>query len=281
MRKSFSALKDRVLGLWLAVRNRRSALEQFVSGANAAQNAVDIFKGEWISALPPHVRGKAGDNRLYEDGRLQWLAGQTPIRGRRILELGPLEGSHTFQLLQLGAAGVTAIESNRKSFLKCLVTKEVLELDKARFLCADFLDWLAGNPDAHYDLCVACGVLYHMRNPLRMLGLCAGSADELFLWTHYYDADLIEANPAQACRFGESVDCEWQGFRAQGHRRAYGAQIWNPLHLGSDAAYSVWLPREAILAALRHFGFNEVIIGAEEPGHTAGPAFSLLARRRG
>lgn len=278
MPAGWAALKDRLAGVLLSLRHR-SALEQFACGADAAQNSVDIFKGEWISAFPAHVNVKAGDNPLYNDGRLQWLTTQTPVAGRRVLELGPLEGSHTFQLLQAAAASVTAIESNRRSFLKCLVTKELLGMDNARFLCADFMDYLECNPGERYDLCVASGVLYHMRDPLRMLGLCCQHADELFLWTHYYDEALLNANPAQAYRFGQTVACEWQGFKVRGYRRAYGAQIWNPLHLGSDAAYSVWLPRDIILDALRHFGFNDIVIGDEEPGHAAGPAFSLLARR--
>ena len=274
----WSALKDRLAGVRLSLMHK-PALEQFACGSNAAQNAVDIFKGEWVSAFPSDVQVDAGDAPLYCDARLQWLASQTPVSGRRVLELGPLEGSHTFQLLQAGATSVTAIESNRRSFLKCLVTKELLGLDRARFLCADFLDYLERYPEAHYDLCVACGVLYHMRDPLRMLGLCSQHADEIFLWTHYYDAAVLGSNANQAYRFGGVVDCEWEGFKARGYRRAYGAQIWNPLHLGSDASYSVWLERTTILEALEHFGFHDSIIGEDELGHAAGPAFSLLARR--
>ena len=274
----WAAFKDRISG-WLLSLRHRSALEQFTQGADSAQNAVDIFKGEWISRFPPSAGVVAGENPLYDDGRIKWLAEHTSLTGKQVLELGPLEGSHTYQLLQSGVASVTGIESNQRSYLKCLVTKEVLGLDNARFLCADFLDYLEKHSTEHYDTCLACGVLYHMRDPLRMLGLCCRAADELFLWTHYYDPEIIGYNPNQAHRFGQTVVCEWDGFEAIGYRRAYGAQIWNPLHLGSDAAYSVWLTRDATLDTLRAFGFTDIVIGDEEPNHPAGPAFSLLARR--
>ena len=267
--------REQTLARLLAVRHR-SALDLFVRSAQANQNAVNLFKGEWISSFPPEVGVRAGDRPLHDDPRLQWMLAQRPVTGQRIIELGPLEGGHTYQLLQAGAAGITALESNGKSFLKCLVTKEVLGLDRARFLCADFVEWMSASPET-FDLCLASGVLYHMTEPLRMLGLACARARSVFLWTHYYDEALLRKNSAQFHRFGPATDLEWKGFRARGYRRSYGAQAWNPLHLGGQASYSYWLTRDDILAALRHFGLTDIRIGPEDLAHPAGPAFCLVA----
>ena len=62
--------------------------------------------------------------------------------GFRILELGPLEGAHTYQLEKLGAAEIVAIEANKEAFLKCLIIKELAQLERARFLLGDFVTYL-------------------------------------------------------------------------------------------------------------------------------------------
>jgi hypothetical protein len=172
---------------------------------------------------------------------------------------------------------VVGIEANTRSFLKCLVTKELLDLRNARFLCADFVSYLDAHPEP-YDLCLASGVLYHMSEPLKLLEQICAHAEVVYLWTHYYDRERVKNNTAHAHRFGKEQAMEWKGFRAMGHHRSYGAQIWNPLHLGGEAPYSYWLSRENILSALRHFGRGRIEIGHETPDHPAGPAFSLVAR---
>ena len=80
------------------------------------QNALDVFAGEWSSS-PPASRPelKAGATPLFDDPRIQWthdrfnemgLAGG--FTGRDVLELGPLEGAHTYLIDKLGATRVTA-----------------------------------------------------------------------------------------------------------------------------------------------------------------------------
>lgn len=64
-----------------------------------------------------------------------------------ILELGPLEGAHTYQLARLGAKHILAIEANSEAYLKCLVVKEILQIPRCRFLLGDCLIFL----QAHHD----------------------------------------------------------------------------------------------------------------------------------
>ena len=82
----------------------------FVAGLPSPQNAIDVFAGEWASRFPakgPAVQ--AGTVPLFEDPRLGWaenalreLSGQG-FADQTVLELGPLEGGHTYALAQLGA----------------------------------------------------------------------------------------------------------------------------------------------------------------------------------
>ncbi|WP_204313559.1 hypothetical protein, partial [Klebsiella michiganensis] len=64
----------------------------------------------------------AGEIRLYDDARIAWLVSSVGgLQGLDVLELGPLEASHTAMLLAAGAKSVLAIEANQLAFLRCLV----------------------------------------------------------------------------------------------------------------------------------------------------------------
>ena len=67
-------------------------LDQYVQGAPDDQKALDIFAGEWSSAMPPEYAGlAAGAAALFEDPRLQWGIEQLGgVDGASVLELGPL-----------------------------------------------------------------------------------------------------------------------------------------------------------------------------------------------
>ena len=90
------------------------------------------------------------------------------VRDGRVLELGPLEGGHSFMLQKAGALMVTAIEANVRALLKCLITKEITRLTACEFLCGDFIEYLR-RTDTSYDAVLASGVLYHMTEPLELL----------------------------------------------------------------------------------------------------------------
>jgi hypothetical protein len=249
----------------------------FVCDANAAQNAADIFKSEWVGAFPPCTLVAGGQALLYKDDRLHWWNEQEKVRGKHVVELGPMEAAHTWQLLSMGAGSVTAIESNTRSFLKCLVAKEIMELKNARFLCADFVEHLETS-ERVYDICLASGVLYHMKDPLRLLELICRRARSLFLWTHYYDKEVIRTNRRQRHRFVRTVEVSRHGFSCAAVYRAYGLIAMTAGHLGGSASYSLWLKRDDILAALKHYGMTTIRLLEDNPAHPNGPAITLFAR---
>ncbi len=101
-------------------------MDIYASEAPSPQLAVDIFAGEWSSRFPPGSDIDGGQAELFEDRRISWMIDQLEgVEGLRILELGPLEGGHTYMLDRAGA-DVVAIEANQRAYLKCLITKEVL-----------------------------------------------------------------------------------------------------------------------------------------------------------
>ncbi len=91
--------------------------KKFVPDYPSNENAIDIFSGHWVTS--PEGAGAADRLRaVFESDIRPALACQAfGLNGRLedmdILELGPLEGGHTFMLERAGAK-VTAIEGTRK-----------------------------------------------------------------------------------------------------------------------------------------------------------------------
>lgn len=255
-------------------------LEQYITTAPEPQNAVSLFAGAWSSRFPPpHQQVVAGTLPLFEDARIGWAAEQLGgFAQKSVLELGPLEGAQTYLLEKAGASQIVAIEANASAYLRCLIVKELFQLQAARFLCGDFVPYLRQSPP-RFDVCVASGVLYHMRHPLELLGLLACVTDRLFLWTHYYDADLVAKNRAWAARFSGYGTATYGGFSCTVYRHNYHAALsWRGFR-GGSAHYSLWLGRDDILACLRHFGFDKIEIGFDAPDHPHGPSFAVAAVR--
>ncbi len=260
--------------------NLGSAISQrYVQSAPSPQNALDIFKGEWWSRLPaPFAALHAGALTMFEDVRISWALSQFgELKNQSVLELGPLEGGHSYMFERAGAASVLAIEANPRAYLKCLVVKEILNLRHTHFLCGDFLEYWRNDPP-RCDAACASGVLYHTLEPVELIAPLSKVTDRLFLWTHYYDPQLLR--PKQLKRFTAQYEREYEGFSSRLFRYNYWGSLGARRFCGGSRAYAHWARREEILACLEHFGFNTVHTAFETPDHADGPALALVALRR-
>lgn len=257
---------------------RAAILDQYVHAAPNPQSALDLFKGEWWSHLP--VPGlQAGQLPLFDDARIKWaIEALGGVADKTILELGPLEGGHTYSLGKAGARSITAIEASSKAYLKCLVAKEILGMQRSRFLLGDFEEYLRGTGD-RYDAVIACGVLYHLKGPVELIHNLARVTDQVFIWTQYFIRDQLERIPHMKNRFPGSHAAEHAGFRYMANRYEYGDFLDTTRFAGGSDEYSHWLGREDLFGALRHAGFREIVVGEDDLEHTNGPCISLVARR--
>lgn len=236
------------------------------------QNAVDIFSGRWASKLPFHIEGlSAGETPLFDGDQRPVFAAHAfgdvfkRLDGFQVLELGPLEGGHTYQLERFGAQ-VTAIEGNAEAYLKCLVVKELYNL-KSKFYLGDFIKYLE-TANKTYDLIFAAGVLYHMMEPVKLIELMCKRSPRCFIWTHYYDAEICSDFIECPVTCGDQSVLHYQkdyGDRSHG-------RFWGGL---ADAAS--WLRRQDIVDALKRFGHTNVEIVSEDTGHPNGPCLSLVS----
>jgi hypothetical protein len=255
----------------------KSILDLYSNNEPTPQSTIDIFKDEWSSKLPDGL--SAGSADLFNVDRVMWPQTRFDFSGKSVLELGPLEGGQTYALHNLGASIITAVEGNSRAFLKCLIVKELLALHRAHFLYGDIIKYLE-TTNSSFDIIFASGVLYHMTEPLKLLRLIKHHTNRCYLWTHYYDRDLL----AQAfgnefrVKFGEPITLEYAGYRCEAYPQYYGDALDWQGYCGGNAPSSMWLCRSDIINFLRHIGFNKLEIGEENPAGAHGPTFSIAAQ---
>ena len=249
----------------------------FSAAPPSVQGTLGIFTDGWAEAVPCPGSGLAPQG-LYADARIRWfLEVAQGVAGKSVLELGPLEGAHTWMLEQAGADRITAVESNARAFLKCLTVKELMAMKRAGFLFGDFMEYLRQS-DERFEAALACGVLYHLRDPQALFPLLrARCAGPVLLWTHYWSPDIQRINPGLAKRLSSVREVPLaSGKVVQLHRHAYERQVRSARFWGGNAPYSEWMDRAGLEAAIEAGGWRIAATGFDEPGHVNGPAVAMV-----
>lgn len=273
---------------WLTKRrNKRfdnlsvgAVFDQYEFKQPSHQNAIDALPG-WNSAFPPALGLEAGKYHLYADTRILWaLKSYGSIEGKTILEVGPLEGMHTVMLNERKPKRIDAIEANRLCFLRCLLTRQIMNIDRANFLLGDIQEWL-GKDQTRYDLTIASGVLYHMAEPAEFLRRLSLQSDAVFIWTHYFQDEAMPKGDVRRNPFSGRMETRMiEGVPVRHYERSYQHANSNASFCGGMKDRHYWLHRDDILLLLEKLGYNEILINDEEPNHSGGPCYSLFARKR-
>lgn len=245
--------------------------------APSSQSAVSVIEG-WISVFPKESGiDTGGYAEIFNDARASWaIQALGGVDNADIVELGPLEGAHTYMLDRAGARSIVAIESLKRSYLKCLITKEVLGIKSAAFLLGNFVPWLE-RQNRKFDLIWASGVLYHMTEPLRLLRAISEHTNKLYLWTHYYPDDFEPQRPFPKPLVGIR-NIEFNGRTIPHFDRSYRGVMSRAIFIGGVSSGASWLRRGDILCALSSLGFDKIDIGAEDASSER-PSFALVARK--
>ncbi len=257
-----------------------TVLDKYITSAPHPQNMLDIFKGEWLSRLSePFADLQAGAIPLFQDHRIDiGMRNFGGVANKTVLELGPLEGGHTYMLEQMGASSILAIEANTHAYMRCLIVKELYALQKSSFLCGDFIEYLR-HSQTTFDICIASGVLYHMSNPVELIALIAKTCESVLIWTHYYDYEILAGIPSLLAHFRSTIPIEYEGFTCTLYCQQYDEALTSNCFCGGTKTYSHWMRREDILRCLHHFGFGDIDIFLENAQHQHGPSFTLTAKK--
>ncbi|MFH1504518.1 MAG: DUF1698 domain-containing protein [Candidatus Omnitrophota bacterium] len=223
-----------------------------------------IYKDWFCKLRLEQLAIEGGHLNLDPESRINELAKRISLKGFRVLELGCLEGSHSSMLQALGAKEVIAIEGRIENFLKCLIVKNALSLDKCKFLLGDLNDILPvlSGP---FGLCFASGILYHLENPVSVLSRVAQLTDNLFVWTHY----AVRDDP-----HGPIIEMDYQGCVYRGkHVKEDLQNCLSGLHQNSFR-----MLEDDMLTMVRNVGFKKIEVIRKE-NHKGSPAITFLARK--
>lgn len=267
------------------INNRFNSLDFYVNSYPTDFNSINLFKNEWSSILPGELAAFGGGSQLFDDSRVKYWVNKIseyfPVSLSNpslfnVLELGPLEGGHTFMLSKNGW-NITAIESNARAFLKCLITANIYKTN-AKFLLGNFERFFeSDNIGKKIDFILASGVLYHLKKPTESLRLMLNHCNSIGIWTHYITDDFIKQQPN---RWKEEIyRDEVANESIQGWKQYYNEGLENPGFCGGGQDFSIWLKKEQILSTLDLCGFSYDIKATDETS-PSGPNITLFAARK-
>jgi hypothetical protein len=265
-------------------RKLRGALARAIARVESRASAIsspippswklDMFsvRDDWITEFTIEGQTVGGRVKIFDDTRVLWhLAVIGGAEGKRVLELGPLEGAHTKTLIEHGAREVIAIEGLPTAWLKCLIIKEIFELQNVRFLYGDFCQYVrtyAGDP---FDFVLASGVLYHQANPASLVHDLARITDQVCVWSQVagdiypINGSPIEITAAERTYRGQLNDYHDARNTVQGF-------------CGGVAPAVVWLYPDELRRAFRDAGFQFIV---EQPidATPGGPSVLFVASK--
>ena len=193
-----------------------------------------------------------GDARIHQFFR---FAPEAPT----ILELGALEGAHTFILAEHpGVQRVLALEGRERNLRKARFVRELLQIRNVEFAQAN-LEHARLAEFGKFDAVFCSGLLYHLPEPWKLIEQLPAIAPALFIWTQYAaENEAMEVAP---------------GLRGKIHGEG-GAD--EPLSGMSPT--SIWLTLASLRAVLSASGYTRIDIIHDDPGHANGPAVTIGSR---
>lgn len=233
---------------------RGTQLEEWtapLAGKPTREAMFDVMKG-WTSQFDIDGKTVGGPLALCSDARLFWhldiIGGAA---GKRVLELGPLEGAHTKTLIDQGAREVIAIEGFAACWLRCLIVKEVFQLNRAQFLFGNFCDYVAEYEGPKFDFVLAAGVLYHQENPVRLIFDLARLTDQVLVWSQVAGEDSPDGPEATIDAGGRTYRGKLNDYR--------GSRTSNEGYCGGLCSSAFWMYPNEMRRAFMDAGFRFVI----------------------
>ncbi len=262
-----------------SMSGKTNILDQYTLKKPEPQTCIDLFAGEWSSALPDLGGAKltSGQAALFDDQRIKMLQEFYSLYGKNILELGPLEAGHTYMMHQAGAKHITAIEANSRAFLKCLLVKELYQLNRTSFLHGEVMAYLQDCTE-RFDLCVASGILYHMMQPSVFLESCSRISNRLFIWTHYAIPEMIDQHPVLKKKIKRKHRQTFRGYEYDEYEYSYTDALGWDGFCGGTAETCRWITKDALLHILAQCGLSQVHVFFDDiASHPNGPNICLMA----
>lgn len=218
------------------------------------------MRGPWVTRFVVDGVESGGKFRALEDQRIAQFFESFP-NVRTILELGSLEGGHTFALARHhGVARVLGIEARSANIGRARFAQGLLGIANAEFVEAD-LEKADLATFGKFDAIFCSGLLYHLPEPWTLIDQFSLVTPRVFIWTHYAAdaADNLTMNGFKGREYVEGGPDE---------------------PLSGVSPKSFWLTLDSLKKALTNAGYDAIQILHDDPKHCHGPAVTLAAKMR-
>jgi Methyltransferase domain len=213
--------------------------------------------GPWIFQFKIDGQNYGGGVSVAGDARVDQFFRFAP-QAETILELGSLEGAHTFILAQRpGVRRVLALEGRELNLRKARFVQEQLRVPNVTFAQANL-----ENSDlaafGKFDAVFCSGLIYHLPEPWKLISQLPAIAPNLFIWTHYAaetDTEVVSGD-----------------LRGQIHPEGGPAEP-----LSGMSATATWLTLGSLITSLTRSGYGSVRVIDNDLTHVHGPAVTLGA----
>jgi len=215
----------------------------------------------WITKFVINNKEYGGKYDAADDIRIKWFKEHFGY-AENILELGSLEGGHSFVLARLpNIKRVIGIEGRKANIDRAKFVQGILEETKVDFIKAN-IEKFEFSKLGNFDVVFCVGLLYHLPKPWKLVEQMSKISKGLFLWTHYI-------NPEKA----KSVRRHYPGFVYREWKF-----LFDPLSGLSPASF--WPTKASLVQMLNDYGFVETTIIEDNTTHEHGPAITLVAKKR-
>lgn len=213
----------------------------------------------WITKFEIQGTAYGGSVDLVNDKRIEQFFEVFP-RVETILELGSLEGAHSFALARNpNVKKVVAIELRPHNIEKAKFVQSLLGEKKVEFIEAD-LEKVRLADFGKFDAIFCSGLLYHLPKPWELLYQFGGISRNVFVWTQYSDEQKAKKVT--------------NGYRGKWYRE----KGWlDPL--SGRSGYSFWLSLGSLIQILTENGFKKTNIIENDLTHPHGWAITLAASK--
>jgi SAM-dependent methyltransferase len=229
---------------------------------NHDAGAIDIARefetrGPWVTKFVIDGVSYGGAFNAMEDVRLVQFK-EHFADARTVLELGSLEGGHSFGLAKYSDIDqILAIEGRAMNVERARFVGKLLEIEKVRFVEANLEDIDLADY-GKFDAIFCSGLLYHLPEPWRLTAQAARVSPRLFIWTHYAsDTDTLVVN----------------GFNGKWYQES---GLLDPLSGLSQESF--WPTLDSLKDMLVQSGYRTVRVVQDQPQHPHGPAVTLAAQ---
>ena len=214
--------------------------------------------GPWVFQFRIDGQVYGGGISAVGDARIEQFFCFAPD-ATTILELGSLEGAHTFILAERpGVQRILALEGRERNLRKARFVQELLRIRNAEFAQAN-LEEARLAEFGTFDAVFCSGLLYHLPEPWKLIDQLPAIAPALFIWTQY-------AAEEEAMEVG-------RGLRGKIHGEG---GLDEPLSGMSPT--SIWLTLGSLREVLSASGYTKIEIIHDDPTHANGPAVTIGAK---